>query len=102
MDALIGTPLNPATYDYAGAVLFNAHAGALWARFTTYLRREIVARLGMTHAHIGVTATLYAHVRLRLQRDAIDTLSTALSSGGITDTASSDGDEQPPCAALVR
>lgn len=34
-DALIGTPLNPKTYDYAGAVLFNAHAGALWARFTT-------------------------------------------------------------------
>ncbi|MFE4537421.1 replication initiator [Streptomyces scopuliridis] len=47
-DALIGTPLNPATYDYAGAVLFNAHASALWARFTIYLRREIAARLGMT------------------------------------------------------
>ncbi|TQK52563.1 hypothetical protein FBY35_3006 [Streptomyces sp. SLBN-118] len=47
-DALIGTPLNPATYDYAGAVLFNAHAGALWARFTIYLRRELAARLGLT------------------------------------------------------
>lgn len=47
-DALLGTPLNPAMYDYAGAVLFNAHAGALWARFTTYLRRELAARLGMT------------------------------------------------------
>ncbi|MEU3201768.1 MULTISPECIES: replication initiator [unclassified Streptomyces] len=47
-DALIGTPLNPATYDYAGAVLFNAHASALWGRFTTYLRREIAAGLGMT------------------------------------------------------
>ncbi|WP_433571572.1 replication initiator [Streptomyces sp. CA-251247] len=47
-DPLLGTPLNPATYDYAGAVLFNAHAGALWARFTIYLRREIATRLGMT------------------------------------------------------
>ena len=47
-DARIGTPLNPATYDYEGAVLFNAHASALWARFTTYLRREIAAGLGMT------------------------------------------------------
>lgn len=28
-DVLLGTPLNPATYDYAGAVLFNAHVGAL-------------------------------------------------------------------------
>ena len=34
----------------------------------------------LDHAHIGVTATVYAHVRLRLQRDAIDTLSTALDS----------------------
>ncbi|MFJ3640820.1 replication initiator [Streptomyces sp. NPDC090108] len=47
-DALLSTPLDPATYDYAGAVLFNAHAGALWARFTTYLRREIAVRLGLT------------------------------------------------------
>lgn len=45
---LLGTPLNPATYDYAGAVLFNAHAGALWGRFTTYLRRELAVRLGLT------------------------------------------------------
>ncbi|MDO0926016.1 replication initiation protein [Streptomyces sp. TG1A-8] len=47
-DPLLGTPLNPATYDYTGAVLFNAHASALWARFTTYLRRELAARLGLT------------------------------------------------------
>ena len=30
------------------------------------------------YAHIGVTATVYAHVRLRLQRDAIDLLGNAL------------------------
>jgi hypothetical protein len=29
------------------------------------------------HAHIGVTAGVYAHVRLRLQRQAIDTLRNA-------------------------
>ena len=44
----LGTPLRPATYDYTGAVLWNAHAGALWARFTTYLRRALAAHLGMT------------------------------------------------------
>ncbi len=54
------------------------------------------------HAHIGVTATVYAHVRLRLQRDAIDTLSTELGSPENTKAARSDGDESPPCAALVR
>ncbi|MEU3601031.1 replication initiator [Streptomyces sp. NPDC006798] len=44
----LGTPLAPDTYDYTGAVLWNAHAGALWARFTTYLRRALAAHLGMT------------------------------------------------------
>lgn len=43
------------------------------------------------HAHIGVTAGVYAHVRLRLQRQAIDTLGDAL---GPTD--------DPPAAAAVR
>ncbi|MFE5558615.1 replication initiator [Streptomyces sp. NPDC056544] len=46
--AVLGTPLNPRTYDYAGAVLWNAHAGALWSRFTTYLRRELAQYLGIT------------------------------------------------------
>ncbi|MYU56470.1 tyrosine-type recombinase/integrase [Streptomyces sp. SID7805] len=40
----------------------------------------VVIKELLSHTHIGVTATVYAHVRLRLQRDAIDTLSTALGS----------------------
>ncbi|MEU5685190.1 replication initiation protein [Streptomyces venezuelae] len=44
----LGTPLHPSTYDYTGAVLWNAHAGQLWARFTIYLRRALAAHLGMT------------------------------------------------------
>ncbi|MER7478892.1 replication initiator [Streptomyces sp. NPDC126510] len=47
-DPALGTPLDPATYDYSGAVLWNAHAGQLWARFTTYLRRALAEHLGMT------------------------------------------------------
>jgi hypothetical protein len=47
-DPALGTPLDPATYDYSGAVLCNAHAGQLWARFTTYLRRALAEHLGMT------------------------------------------------------
>ncbi|HUW08471.1 MAG TPA: replication initiator [Anaerolineae bacterium] len=47
-DPRIGTPLNPATYDYTGAVLFNAHAGELWGRFTTYLRRNVARLLRRT------------------------------------------------------
>ncbi|MEU5773573.1 replication initiator [Streptomyces venezuelae] len=44
----LGTPLDPATYDYAGAVLWNNHASELWRFFTIYLRREIAARVGLT------------------------------------------------------
>ncbi|MDT0545616.1 replication initiator protein RepSA [Streptomyces lonegramiae] len=46
----LGTALDPATYDYAGAVLWNNHAGDLWRRFTVYLRREIAARSGITQS----------------------------------------------------
>ncbi|MFF5451380.1 replication initiator protein RepSA [Streptomyces sp. NPDC012950] len=44
----LGTPLDPAAYDYAGAVLWNNHASDLWRYFTIYLRREIAARAGLT------------------------------------------------------
>ena len=47
------------------------------------------------HAHIGVTAGVYAHVRLRLQRQAIDTLNDALGSDN------QDRDD-PPATADVR
>ncbi|MFX4294513.1 tyrosine-type recombinase/integrase [Streptomyces bohaiensis] len=62
----------------------------------------VVIKELLGHAHIGVTATVYAHVRLRLQRDAIDTLSSALDGPTVAKTVSADGDEPPPCAALVR
>ncbi|MEU0859259.1 replication initiator protein RepSA [Streptomyces griseofuscus] len=44
----LGTPLDPDTYDYAGAVLWNNHASDLWRYFTIYLRREIARRAGLT------------------------------------------------------
>lgn len=47
-DESLGTPLDPTTYDYEGAVLWNAHAGMLWRRFSIYLRREIAKRAGLT------------------------------------------------------
>ncbi|MFJ9129906.1 replication initiator protein RepSA [Streptomyces sp. NPDC102340] len=49
-DPVLGTALDPASYDYAGAVLWNNHAGDLWRRFTIYLRREIAAHAGLTQA----------------------------------------------------
>ncbi|MEV7688329.1 replication initiator [Streptomyces bungoensis] len=43
----LGTPLDPDRYDYRAAVLWNAHAGALWARFTTYLRQQLASMAGI-------------------------------------------------------
>ncbi|MFC9634339.1 replication initiator [Streptomyces mirabilis] len=62
-DPLLGTPLDPERYDYAGAVLWNAHAPALWARFTTHLRREIAKAAGLAQRELRHHATLsYAKV----------------------------------------
>ncbi|WP_103544784.1 replication initiator [Streptomyces sp. SM1] len=62
-DPLLGTPLDPDRYDYAGAVLWNAHAPALWTRFTTHLRREIAKAAGLTQRALRHYATLsYAKV----------------------------------------
>jgi Replication initiator protein, pSAM2 len=39
-------------YDYTAAVLFNAWAGDLWRRFTTYLPRHLARRLGITQKRL--------------------------------------------------
>jgi integrase len=55
----------------------------------------VVIKELLGHAHIGVTAGVYAHVRLRLQRQAIDTLGNALS-------RADDGNDDPSAVAVVR
>jgi integrase len=62
----------------------------------------VVIKELLGHAHIGVTATVYAHVRLRLQRDAIDTLSTALDGPANDESTRDDGDDPLLCGATVR
>ncbi|WP_395292954.1 tyrosine-type recombinase/integrase [Kitasatospora hibisci] len=62
----------------------------------------VVIKELLGHAHIGVTATVYAHVRLRLQRDAIDLLGRTLGKPSAAATEPDDGDDPPLCAALVR
>ncbi|CBG70633.1 putative integrase [Streptomyces scabiei 87.22] len=55
----------------------------------------VVIKELLGHAHIGVTAGVYAHVRLRLQRQAINTLNDLLGTGN-------DDREDPPSTATVR
>ena len=47
-DPRLGRPMCGDCYDYEAAVLFNAYAGDLWRRFTTYLPRHL-ARLAGRH-----------------------------------------------------
>lgn len=68
----LGTPLNPKTYDYTGAVLWNAHASALWARFALNLRRTLAAHFGITQKDINATLRIsFAKVAEYQQRGLV-------------------------------
>jgi hypothetical protein len=51
-DPRLGRALCPDCYDYQAAVLFNAHAGVLWRRFTTYLPRHLARLTGLTQQRL--------------------------------------------------
>ncbi|MGW0625235.1 replication initiator protein RepSA [Streptomyces sp. NPDC002758] len=71
-DPDLGTALDPATYDYAGAVLFNNHAGELWVRFANRLRRDIAARAGLTQRELAdVCRVSYGKVAEFQKRGAV-------------------------------
>ncbi|MEU0646138.1 replication initiator [Streptomyces umbrinus] len=62
-DLRLGEPLCPRCYDYAGAVLWQAHAGRLWHRFGLELRREVARRVGLLRSEFAEVARLsYAKV----------------------------------------
>ncbi|MEV6314268.1 replication initiator [Streptomyces sp. NPDC051776] len=71
-DPLIGSPLNLDTYDYESAVLWNAHAAKIWARFTTRLRREVAKAAGLSQREFRDHARLsYAKVAEYQARGAV-------------------------------
>lgn len=73
-DARVGTPIDPDCYDYDGAVLWNAHAGELWHRFTVRLRRELARLAGVRVRDIDLIARVaYAKVAEYQWRGLIDT-----------------------------
>ena len=47
-DPRLGRPMCGDCYDYESSVVFNARAGKLWQRFTTYLPRELAKLMGVT------------------------------------------------------
>ncbi|MEV6860274.1 replication initiator [Streptosporangium subroseum] len=62
-DPQTGQPLCVDCYDYQGAVLWNAHAGELWRRFTQALPAVLARLLGVRRAHLREVLRLsYAKV----------------------------------------
>jgi len=99
-----GSPLDPANLTRRFGLLLS-RAGLRRIRFhdlrhstATLLLEQgvdlVVIKELLGHSHIGVTAGVYAHVRLRLQRQAIDTLGHVL---GPTDDP-----DASPAGAVVR
>ncbi|MGW3729448.1 replication initiator protein RepSA [Streptomyces sp. NPDC000851] len=89
-DPTLGTALDPETYDYAGAVLFNNHAGELWQRFTNRLRREIAKRAGLTQRELAeVCRVSYGKVAEFQKRGAVHFHAVIRLDG-------SDGPDSPP------
>ncbi|MEU6993591.1 replication initiator [Streptomyces sp. NPDC046465] len=52
-DPLVGRPLCADCYDYVGHVLWHAHAGRLWDRFTTGVRRYLATAGGVPRSRLG-------------------------------------------------
>jgi hypothetical protein len=51
-DPRLGRPMCPDCYDYESAVMFNACAGDLWRRFTTYLPRQLARMMAVTQKEL--------------------------------------------------
>ncbi|MEV6949477.1 replication initiator [Streptomyces sp. NPDC051172] len=52
-EPMVGLPLCPDCYDYTGHVLWHAHAGRLWDRFTTAVRRYLASAGGVPRSKLG-------------------------------------------------
>ncbi|MEV5310810.1 replication initiator protein RepSA [Streptomyces sp. NPDC052610] len=91
-DPVLGTAITPETYDYGGAVLFNNHAGQLWQRFTTRLRREIAARAGLSRRELS------DHLRVSYGKVAEFQKRGALHFHAVVRLDGPDGPDTPPPA----
>lgn len=62
-DPTLGQAIDPESYDYRGAVLWNNRAGELWHVFTVYLRRQLAEMLGVPRSKLAETLRVeYAKV----------------------------------------
>jgi hypothetical protein len=94
-DSRLGCPIDPAAYDYVGAVLWQAHSTELWRRFTISVARTLAGTLGIRPAdlkdHLRVS---YAKVA-EYQRRGLVHFHAVIRIDGPT------GPDSPPPAAVT-
>ncbi|MDX2581797.1 plasmid replication initiator protein [Streptomyces sp. WI04-05A] len=68
----VGQPLCAGCYDYTAHVLWHAHAGILWDRFTRNVRRHLATSAGLVQSHFPQHARLsFARVAEYQKRAAV-------------------------------
>ncbi|RLV08133.1 plasmid replication initiator protein [Streptomyces griseocarneus] len=71
-DRLVGQPLCQGCYDYPGHVLWHAHAGQLWDRFTRAIRRHLATAAGLPQTRFpGYARLSFAKVAEYQKRAAV-------------------------------
>ncbi len=71
-DPVIGQPVCFECYDYAGHVLWHAHAGRMWKAFTDNLWAHLAAALGLSRSALRKAARVsYAKVAEYQRRGAV-------------------------------
>jgi hypothetical protein len=89
-DPAIGQPICVDCYDYAGAVLWNAHAAELWRRFMLAMPKQAAALVGITRKAFRQQARIsYARV-IEYQRRGLIHFHAVLRMDGAT------GPDEPP------
>ena len=65
-DPLLGQPLCPGCFDYAGAVLWNASVGELWRRTTIAIQRQLARLAGLPVRQLAQRGPARLHPRRRI------------------------------------
>ena len=89
-DAVVGDPLCPECFDYRGAVLWNAHVPALWARTCHRLYREVAAVAGTSTTELRKAVRLSYFKVVEFQARGLAHLHVVLRADG------GEGPSEPP------
>ena len=89
-DPAVGEPLCPACFDYAGAVLWNAHVPRLWVRTSLEIHRELARFARLTTAALRRTCRLSYLKVVEFQRRGLVHLHLVVRADG------AEGPSEPP------